>query len=421
MGIVAVTHASPAVSGRSITEGYLTQPNVMGRAQRGPLALTATVNFEGYTLNRGELNAGIYGEGYVDRRHPHTLVHEAMVSIASPTPNPVRISLAVGKGFVPYGTDDPMMRPMEKFPVNHHHAQVIERVQTIAAMLLGTINRGVSVEQSYFNGDEPSGPFAGPQWSRIGDSHAFRIAAYPARGMEAQFSRAFVASPGITQGGGTDHTQTSVSFRFDRTVPRITDVMTGSMAGAKNGAASGATDHAMGHMTTAPTSSMDHRAMQQGDRRYLLVEFARTDEGTQHTQPFRYFSVLAEGLWGYRGWSIAARGERTDRPENERLLNPFRVANGHIDFQLIGITRWSVASVNLAAPSLSVPLVSHTHVTPFVEVSRASPKALQTPTVFEPVTFYGASTLWSITVGMRLHVGTMPARMGRYGVFFPPP
>jgi hypothetical protein len=410
MGIVNMTHASPGVLGRSITEGYLTQPNVMARLQRGPFAFTGTINFEGFTLDRGELNAGIYGEGYVDRRHPHTLVHEAMGSVASPATHRVRLSLAFGKGFTPFGTDDPMMRPLEKFPVNHHHAQVIERVQAIASVLVGTVNRGVSVEHAYFNGDEPTDPFSAPQWNRFGDSRAFRISAYPARGVEAQFSKAFIASPGIIQGGGTDHTQTSASLRINRTITR--DPMTPT---------AGTTDHAIDHMSDAPHKTDNHRAMQQEDRRYLLLEVARTDEGLNRVRFFRYNSMLAEGMWGYRGWSVAMRGEQTERPENERLLNPFRVANGHVDVQLIGITRWTIATLNLAAPAQRIPLGQSSHVTPFVEVSRAVPQALQTPAVFEPAAFYGANRLWSFTVGLRLHTGTMVTRMGRYGVLFPTP
>lgn len=115
------------------------------------------------------------------------------------------------------------------------------------------------------------------------------------------------------------------------------------------------------------------------------------------------------------------RGEQTERPENERLLNPFRVANGHVDVQLIGITRWTIATLNLASPTQHIPLGQSSHVTPFVEVSRAVPQALQTPAVFEPAAFYGANRLWSFTVGLRLHTGTMVTRMGRYGVLFPTP
>ena len=129
-----LTTANPALLGRRYTEGYLTQPNLMGDAAWGPLRVTGTLNVEGYTLRRGELNAGMYGEGYADRRHPHTLVHEAMLAIGTPSRAGVRVTLAGGKGFTPYGTDDPMMRPFVKYPVNHHHAQIIERVLVMGAV-----------------------------------------------------------------------------------------------------------------------------------------------------------------------------------------------------------------------------------------------------------------------------------------------
>ena len=83
-GIGVLTRESPAVGGREITEGYLTQPAIM--AQLDPwgelLSLKGTLNLEGATLKRGELNAGIVGEGYIDRRHPHTYLHELVLSSA---------------------------------------------------------------------------------------------------------------------------------------------------------------------------------------------------------------------------------------------------------------------------------------------------------------------------------------------------
>jgi hypothetical protein len=40
--------------------------------------------------------------------------------------------------------------------------------------------------------------------------------------------------------------------------------------------------------------------------------------------------------------------------------------------------------------------------------------------VFVPREFYGASALWSLSAGVRLHAGAMRARMGRYGVLAAP-
>src|SRR6478672_7575894 len=105
MATGVATTANPALFGERYTEAYLTQPNLMGDLWRGPFRATGTLNFEGYTLKRGELNAGIYGESYVDRRHPHTFVHEAMLSLRTPNVSGLRASLSAGKGFTPYGTD----------------------------------------------------------------------------------------------------------------------------------------------------------------------------------------------------------------------------------------------------------------------------------------------------------------------------
>ena len=43
-------------------------------------------------------------------------------------------SLSAGKGFAPYGTDDPMSRRMVKFPANHHLSQLLERWVAAAAV-----------------------------------------------------------------------------------------------------------------------------------------------------------------------------------------------------------------------------------------------------------------------------------------------
>ena len=377
-GVVGVvTRASPAHVGRTITEGYITQPNLMGDVRysgaRGDLQLLTTLNFEGYTLRRGELNAGMYGEGYVDRRHPHTFAHEAMLSYTTPTLGAVRLSLAGGKGFTPYGTDDPMMRPFVLYPVNHHHAQIIERVQAIGALSVGTATRGIAIEHGIFNGDEPYAPFAGPRWSRFGDSHATRVTVRPVGGLELQTSRAFVKSPGIVQGGAFDHVQQSSSLRLARTNA-------------------------------------------EGASRTLLVEFARTDESLDGARVFRFESLLAEGLVEHRGWRLALRAERTERPENERLLDPFRTTAGHIDFQIIGVTRWQIATVHIAAPGLPFPQLLQSRLTPFVEVARAHAAARRHPAVFEPAEFYGNATQYSLNIGAQLHLGRMRHRMGRYGV-----
>ncbi|MBU6365001.1 MAG: hypothetical protein KJT01_02200 [Gemmatimonadetes bacterium] len=398
MATAVATHVAPALLGASRTEGYLTQPALMGDLRGGPWRFTGTVNLEGLTLRRGELTLGSYGEGYVDRRHPHTLVHEAMGAAVTPAGRRWQGSLAAGKGFVPFGTDDPMMRPFVKFPVNHHHAQLPERAQVIAAVRLGPSARALVLEQAWHNGDEPTGPWAWPRWRRVGDSRATRLTAqHTAPGgarWELQGSRAFVRSPGIIQGGAFDHAQQSVSLRY----ARADDPRHGASAHA-HGAA-----HAGGHEAGPPAHGLA----------YLLVEAARTDEGADGVRAFRYESVLAEAQWRWHGWGVAVRGERTDRPEPERLLDLYRTATGHIDFQIVGITRFDVVTAQLTLPPSRWWALQ-----PFAEVAAARPVARRRPAVFDPPAFYGARTQWMLSTGVRLHAGRMRPRMGRYGVLAP--
>ena len=87
-------------------------------------------------MPEGELAPGMWGEGFVDRRHPHTYLHELVLAaddLLGAADGATRISLSAGKGFAPFGTDDPMVRPFLRYPVNHHLAQILERAVAIAA------------------------------------------------------------------------------------------------------------------------------------------------------------------------------------------------------------------------------------------------------------------------------------------------
>jgi len=122
--IPLVTRADPTATRSILTEGYLSQPMIMAHGWLGGLQARVTLNLEGLTLERGELSTGAYGESYVDRRHPHAYVHELLIG-AEHAYTGVNGSLFVGRGFAPFGSDDPMTRPFEKYPVNHHLAQVL--------------------------------------------------------------------------------------------------------------------------------------------------------------------------------------------------------------------------------------------------------------------------------------------------------
>src|SRR5688572_20075649 len=159
----------------------------------GRLAVDAMLNFEGLTLEDGQLAPGNWGEGFVDRRHPHTYVHEVIVAAPDLLGSRGRgyaLSLAAGKGFAPFGTDDPMSRPGVRYPINHHLAQVLERVVGIAALRAGPL----IVEAGLFNGDEPEQPDQWPMVKRFGDSWAVRVTTLPAAGIEVQASYAHVRS-----------------------------------------------------------------------------------------------------------------------------------------------------------------------------------------------------------------------------------
>ncbi|HEX6573837.1 MAG TPA: hypothetical protein VF042_02610 [Gemmatimonadaceae bacterium] len=358
--ILLGTVASPGVNDRTLAEGYLTQPIVMAMlmTRGGRFIGDLTLDFEGATLKRGELNAGVHGEGYIDRRHPHTLVHE-LIGTGIFGGGVTKLSITGGKGFVPFGTDDPMSRPFVKYPVNHHLAQILERGLVMAALNIGP----VTGEASLFNGDEPTGPYDLPDWDRFGDSWSSRVTLRQ-KHLEAQASYARVESPEHSE-GGLNHRKISTSARYE-----------------------------------------NHRA-------YGLVEWAQSKEGEGNTTDFTFRSVLGEGSLKQGRFIFAARAERTERPEHERDINPFRTPQPHSDLGIIGITRWDVLSGSIAA---ELPSYRKVRLSTFIEVSTQHPTSRLTPSVFDPAEFYGASRLWNFSVGAGIGAGMKHERMGRYGV-----
>jgi hypothetical protein len=367
--IPLVTHTAPALGGESRTEVQVTQPMVMAHATAwgGRAALVASINLEALTLADGEPNPGIWGEGFIDRRHPHTVLHEAVATF-SPLGGPHargELSVSAGRGFVPFGSDDPMARPFVKFPVNHHLAQVLERLMAEVAVRRGP----VTVEGALFAGNEPLGTGDLGDPGRFGDSWAVRATLAPRRGWEASGGYARINSPEEPRGLGLDHHKLAASLRYE----------------ADRGAAS---------------------------RDYALVEWARTDELNGSLRSFRLSSVLAEGAVRRRGIELALRLERTERPEEERLANPFRTPSPHADVSLLGITRWTIATLHLSHGAGSVGGV---RVRPFVEAARLAAEPLRTPTVFVPRDFYGSDRMWTVAAGARIELGGAHPRMGRYG------
>ena len=358
-----VTHESPAIHGRDLTEGYLTQPMVMATVSfwDNALEVIGALDFEGVTLERGELNAGIHGEGYVDRRHPHTYLHELVIT-AQRRFGLNGASVTIGKGFAPFGTDDPMARPFEKYPINHHLAQILERAVAIGALR----TRRLILEGGLFNGDEPESAGDVPNRDRYWDSWSGRVTLIPFPQGELQTSYARVRSPENARGGGTDQRKQSASVRLED-------------------------------------------AQRSG---YGLLEWARTTNYAGSTRSFAFTSLLAETWARYGSASGALRFERTERPDEERQLDEFRAALPATDLSILGRSRWTIITARVAA-SLSKKSVS---LEPFAEVARIRFAPTLKPSGFDPTQFYGSNRIWSITVGAKLTFGMDHMRMGRYGM-----
>lgn len=358
-----LTRVDPVPGGGTRTEARLVHPVLMveGHSLDGYLSLHAMANFEGAVLPGGELSPGAWGEGFVDRRHPHTYVHELMVSAWQPL-GPTDVSLSLGKGFAPFGTDDPLVRPIQRYPVNHHLSQILERAVAIAAVRSGP----VTVEAGLFNGDEPEKPDGWPNLRRFGDSWTGRVTLIPAAGLELQGSYAHVVSPEHRPGQGPPVRKWNVSGRVER---------------------------AMG-----------------GGRLYLLGEWAETREAGG---AFVYPSLLGEGSWKRGRATVAYRFERTARPEEIRLLDPFRSARPHLDNSIVGRTRFALHTFHLEAAVVddAPKLVLST----FGELTAGRVTSL-TPVSFDPDLFYGKSSVLTMTVGVRIGFGMRLHRMGRYGV-----
>ncbi|HEV7389277.1 MAG TPA: hypothetical protein VGN73_11760 [Gemmatimonadaceae bacterium] len=365
--IGVVTRVSPAIHSENLTEGYLTQPVVMAHIDpwRGLLTLSGMLDFEGATIERGELNAGIYGEGYIDRRHPHTYLHELVLSSTKRFgSNAVSgVSATLGKGFAPFGTDDPMSRPFEKYPINHHLSQIPERVIGVGALRAG----GWIFELGAFNGDEPTGPGDTPNADRYWDSWSGRVTFIPWPQGEIQTSYARVKSPENPAGGGADQRKQSASVRLED-------------------------------------------AQHSG---YALFEWSKTGEYAGGTQSFTFTSLLAETWARYDRLSGALRIEHTERPDEQRTTDEFRTSVPPTDLSIAGRSRWTIVTARVAASLLNKPELV---LEPFVEIAHARVSPTLRPSGFDPRQFYGSSRIWSVSIGAKLAFSMAHMRMGRYGV-----
>jgi hypothetical protein len=361
---VALERADPVPGGGALAELRVVQPALhVSAGALGHLRLSAVLNLEGATMPDGELAPGMWGEGFVDRRHPHTYLHELVLTaddLLGARDGAARLSLSAGKGFAPFGTDDPMVRPFLRYPVNHHLAQILERAVAIAAVRVGP----VLAEAGLFNGDEPERP---GQWPRIGgrfgDSWSVRVTGELRTGLTAQGSYAHVHSPEHRPGAGTDQAKWSLAARWERPIG------------------------------THPV--------------YLLAEWARTEEADGF---FVFHSLLAEGAWTTGPHRLQYRFERTDRPEEERISN-FRSRRPHLENSILGTTRWTTHTLGYQVRALRRSFVE---LQPLVEVTYGRVRTVGGG-LFDVEQLYGGRDFWSLTFGARITIGGMMHRMGRYG------
>jgi hypothetical protein len=367
--IAYATRVDPAIANRTLAEGYLTRPFLHAHltAPRDLLELRAMIDLEGKTLARGELTPGAYGEGFIDRRHPHTYLHELVATARTPEWRGFAASASLGKGFAPFGTDDPMSRPIARFPVNHHLAQILERVIYGGALRW----RPVTIEAARFNGDEPESPGDAPNSRNRGDSWATRVTVRPhrlLRGTEFQWSTARVVSPESPTGHGFDHHKYSASGRYERGVGSY-DV-------------------------------------------YALGEWARTDLYKAGLHAFTLRSALGEASVVKGIIRVSARYEQTIRPEDERLTNAFRTIFPTAEVQILGTTRFDVATIAVETKHHVLGML----LGPFVELSFIRATETARPAAFVPREFYGSNRIVQLSVGVRMGIGAPHGRMGRYGV-----
>ena len=345
------------------TEPYLTQPALMINLESpgSAFVLRSTLNFEGVTQPGGELTPGGWGEGFIDRRHPHTLLHELMVSANLWNAAGGALSLSIGKGFAPYGTDDPMSRPVAKYPTNHHLSQILERWTANVVYLRGPW----SVEAGLFGGAEPEGPYDLSNYEAFGDSWSARV---------------------IRRFGGT-----GTAARWE-------------VAGSYGSVAE---EHHDGKERTALVNGyLRHAAAHRFGTLYSLVEASRSEpEGEAQG----YYALLGETMAGIGRHRPYLRVEYSTRPEWEREEDSaFRY---HHDDEPVGATRWLIASAGYGwqlsgFPFSTMPFVEAQHNRVWNERGEADTRAL-----------FGGDRFWSVSAGVRLFLGSAgPMRMGSYGV-----
>lgn len=352
------------------TEWYLTQPALMANLETPSrrLVLRTTLNLEGVLLESGELTYGGWGEGFIDKRHPHTLVHEFMLSLNLWQDAERGLSLSAGKGFAPYGTDDPMSRPGVKYPTNHHLSQVLERWTANAIWRLA----GWSLEAGVFDGAEPEGPYDFSNIRDFPNSWSGRLARWWTSG----------AHSGAEWEVSVSRARVTESHHGDETT------------------------------TILANAALRHSGPAGPGMLYGLVEASRSDPEASEG----YFSLLAEARYDANRHQPYVRLEYATRPEYLRTepagSDGFFRYDHHAE--AIGATRWFIAGAAYAREVSALPV----SLRPFLEVQyhRVRTERGSVPQGGFPGT---DSRFWVLSLGARLFLGGGPMRMGSYGILDP--
>jgi hypothetical protein len=347
------------------TESYITQPAVMINVQspNARVVLRSTLNLEALTQPNGEITFGGWGEGFIDRRHPHTFVHEAMLSLNGWNVAGGALSLSAGKGFAAYGTDDPMSRPVAKYPTNHHLSQILERWTVSGAYTHGPW----SAEASVFAGAEPSGPWVLDNFEGFGESFSARV---------------------IRRFGGTG-----------TMAPWELGASFGSVAEPHDGT----TDR-----TRLYNATVRHSGAHSFGGIYAMAEGSRSDP--EHGDG--YWSLLGETqvrIGRHRPYYRVELATRPEYPREGAPGTPGFYRYDHDD-EPLGATRWLIHSLGYEYDLHGGGVATR----PYIEVQHSRVKAERGEIDVEPM--FGGRTLWSVSAGFRLFFGGGPMRMGTYGV-----
>lgn len=361
------TWAAPRDPGSPLhaTESYLTQPAVMVNVQSpaAVVVLRSTLNLEAVTQPEGEITFGGWGEGFIDRRHPHTFLHEAMLSLNAWTVAGGALSVSAGKGFAAYGTDDPMSRPVAKYPTNHHLSQILERWTVNGAYTHGPW----SAEASVFSGQEPGGPWDLGNFDGFGQSFSAR--------MIRRFGGAGSTAPwelGASYG--------SVAEPHDGTVERTA---------LYNATVRHSGSHAFGGIYAMAEGSLSDPA--HGSGFWSLLGETQVRVGRH--RPYYRLEIATRPEYARQGAAGTPGFHRYDH-----------------DGEPAGATRWTIHSLGYEYDLSGGGVATR----PFVEVQSSRVSAERGG--IDPAALFGGRTLWTVSAGFRLFFGGGPMRMGSYGV-----